>query len=433
MRTHSQPSRAFLPPRFFLCVLLLLAFSIAASEARKVDLALVLLIDDSGSIDDRESQMQLGGYAAAFRSPQVIEAMTRGPNKSIAVSVVMFTDRVQVMIPWTLLDGRQSADAFAGRMQRLPRIAGAATHIGKGIEFSINHISRCPFEFFASTIDVSADGWDNEFTPVVSGTAVVTGLLGALTGIPLGIPDMPDPVSSRRLTELRNYAKSRGITVNAIAIEDPSLKEYFSRHVVAGPSSFTMFAPNFRAFTEVIQRKLLREINEAVKLSTVRQNRETEVRKARAVASPTPRAKADRTPAQISADAKPDAVRTTPGSPASVETNTLPGGVETPAENAPLVVEVRPPVERRIQLLVRDAANDFPLDEVRLEQLEATEILAQETPEGRPGLLLLDVRTPAGQTPRVRVSAPLYLPEEVNLPLDANEVELQRQPLRVIW
>jgi hypothetical protein len=418
---------------FFL--LAALAATTSLVGAQKVDLALVLLIDDSGSIDDGESQMQLRGYANAFRSPQVIEAMTRGPNKSIAVSAVMFTDRVQVMIPWMRLDGKQSADTFAARMQGLPRMPGAATHIAKGIEFSINHISRCPFEFFASTIDLSADGVDNEFMPAISGAAVITGVLGAITGINVGVPNIPDPISSRRLTEVRNYAKSRGITINAIAIEDPALKDYFSRYVTTGPSSFTMFAPSFRAFTDMIQRKLVREINESVKISTARQNKATEVRRARAVSSPspTPAATARRTPARAAADAKPDAVTADPGEPADVVRESTPGEVEQDREPAPLVVEFRPPVERRIQLLTRDAINDFPIDEIRIEALDGSEILFEETPEGRPGLTVLEMRTPAGQTPRIRVSAPLYLSKDVNLPVDLNEITLDRQPLRIVW
>ncbi len=409
---------------FFCAWLILLAWMLLATpaQARKVDLALVLLIDDSGSIDEGEARMQRSGYAAAFRSPDVLEAMTRGPNKAIGVSVVMFTDQVRVMIPWRVLDGRQSAEAFAAQMESLPRMPGAATHIGKGLEYSINHLSRTPFEFYASTIDLSADGWDNQYAPPVDGTALITGMLGAVTGLQIGLPSMPDPVGARKLAQLRDYAKSRGITINCIAIEDPSLRDYFSRYVMTGPHAFTLFAPSFRAFTDAIQRKLLREIREGIKVSEVRQQKAPP---ARAVASPTPSRKVQERPteARVREQVQPSEIAAQPGEPAEV--------VAPPAPAA--VIEVTPPVELRYSLLVRDAVNDFPVDEVRIEVLPPAELLAQDVPEGRPGLILLDIRTPANSPPKIRLAAPLYLPLEMALRPEPNEARLERMPLRVVW
>lgn len=410
--------------RIFLLLLagIFVGFFANSAEARKVDLALVLLIDDSGSIDQNEARMQRSGYAAAFRSGPVVEAMTRGPNQAIAVSVVLFTDQVRVMIPWTVIDGKNSAEALASRIQGIPRMPGAATHIGKGLEFSINHISRCPHEFFASTIDLSADGWDNQYAPAVDGAALITGLLGAVTGIQIGIPQGPDPVGARKLSQLRDYAKSRGITINCIAIEDASLRDYFSRHVMTGPNAFTLFAPSFRAFTDAIHRKLLREINEGVKLSAVRQKK----------ALPASAEKKPSQPGKARETQKPARAAGATGEARVAGREAEPGAVEQEAP-PPAVVEVAPPVERRYQILVRDAANDFPVDEVRVEALSPAESIGIDAPEGRPGLIVVDLRAPAGQIPRVRLSAPLFLPREVALNDEITEVRLERMPLRVVW
>lgn len=400
-------------------------FLVGAAQARSVDLALVLLIDDSGSIDDRESRMQLSGYASAFRSPAVVEALTRGPRQAIAVSVVMFTDQVRVVVPWRVLDGRQSAEALAAQIERLPRMAGSGTHIAQGLQFSINHLSRCPHEFSASTIDISADGWDNQFAPPIDGAALLTGLLGAVTGINIGLPSGPDPVGARKLSEMRNYAKSRGITINCIAIEDPTLRDYFSRYVMGGPGAFTTFAPSFRAFTEAIQRKLLREIKEGLKVSEVRQKKASPAR----VAAPKP----EGSPAKAKQDQSPGGVAAEPGSPAAAGQTSAPGMVEEQNQPTPRVIEVAPPVELLREIMVREARSDFPLDEVQVEVLPPAELLSLEVPEGRPGLILLRVKVPAGQTPRVSLAAPLFLSKEAILAEPVTEVSLERLPLKIAW
>jgi hypothetical protein len=61
----------------------------AAGEAGKaVDLELVLAVDASGSITTGALEFQLRGHAAAFRDPQVADALTVGGNKAIAVTLV---------------------------------------------------------------------------------------------------------------------------------------------------------------------------------------------------------------------------------------------------------------------------------------------------------------------------------------------------------
>lgn len=58
-----------------------------ASE--QLDLQLVLAVDASGSVDEREYRLQLDGIAQAFRDPAVIEAIGDGPRGRIAVSLLV--------------------------------------------------------------------------------------------------------------------------------------------------------------------------------------------------------------------------------------------------------------------------------------------------------------------------------------------------------
>ena len=69
-----------------LIALLLLALPAAAQERKEVDLALVLAIDISGSIDPDEAKLQRQGYVEAFTDPVIIKAILGGNHGRIAVA-----------------------------------------------------------------------------------------------------------------------------------------------------------------------------------------------------------------------------------------------------------------------------------------------------------------------------------------------------------
>ena len=409
--------------RFFLAVCTGLFLVPADAFARSVDLALVLLIDDSASIDQSEHRLQLAGYAAAFRDRQVTESMTRGPHKAIAVTVVLFSDRAQVAVPWRLLDGPASASKFADEVLGISRIEGAATHIAKGLDFSMNQIARCPYDFAAATIDLSGDGWDNENAPVSIGLGLAGGILAAVTGVNLPVQALASPIANRRLTELRDFAARKGITINCVAIEEPQLQRYFAQMISAGPSSFTVFAPSFRAFTGVVHQKLLREIREGVKLSEARSaggapRSVQDVRKARpAVKTSSP-------------GKKPSQARTSPGDPDAARSEPSTGAVVSRPAPTPAPMPVI--MEREAVLIVRDARTGAPLDSIRVEALPPSVLVSATEPVARPGTVLLEIEHPEGIVPRIRVSCPLYQSAEVEIKEGETEVLLEKMPLRII-
>ncbi len=75
--------------RFAGLVLAVLLWGVPAARAQtEVDLALVLAVDISYSMDVEEQALQREGFAEAFRSPQVHDAIRRGMLGRIAVSYV---------------------------------------------------------------------------------------------------------------------------------------------------------------------------------------------------------------------------------------------------------------------------------------------------------------------------------------------------------
>ncbi len=89
----------------FAGVVLAGATAAASSVGRGVvaaDLALVLAVDVSSSVTTERWELQRQGYAAAFRSSEVLHAIRSGPTGVIAVTMVQWSDMAhqQQTVPW---------------------------------------------------------------------------------------------------------------------------------------------------------------------------------------------------------------------------------------------------------------------------------------------------------------------------------------------
>ena len=104
-----------------------------AQAQTEVDLALVIAVDISYSMDPDEQELQREGFAEAFRSPLVHDAIRHGMLGRIGVTYMEWAgaDEQQVIIPWTVLDNSESLMAFADRIASIALAAGAA-HVGLG-------------------------------------------------------------------------------------------------------------------------------------------------------------------------------------------------------------------------------------------------------------------------------------------------------------
>jgi hypothetical protein len=89
---------------------LLAAAPLTLRPTAAADLALVLLTDVSGSIDDVEYAMVKEGYRAAFADPEVVAAITAS-GRGVMVAYVEFSDasNVRVVRGWELLTETASA------------------------------------------------------------------------------------------------------------------------------------------------------------------------------------------------------------------------------------------------------------------------------------------------------------------------------------
>ncbi len=221
------------------------------AQARCADLALVLAIDGSGSIDEGEFALQQSGYADAFRSAGVQAALNSAGV--VDVAVVLWGDSampVQVL-PWHRLDHAAGATQLAAMIESAPRRVNGNTAIGAGLWAALDLLddpARCADRL---VINVSGDGIES-----------------------LG----PRPDSVISLHHARERAMASGVTINALAISggNERLVDWFRQSVVTGPGSFVMQVTLFSDFADAIAAKLAREIRApalaAVQMTTVGAN-----------------------------------------------------------------------------------------------------------------------------------------------------------------
>ena len=196
--------------------------------ARACELALVLAVDVSGSVDRREYDIQMQGLAAGLRDGIVREALV---DSQAMLTLVQWTgsSRQQQTVPWSLMATDADVEAFAARVGSDPRVwrnystaIGEALQMAEGLLADVAHCRRM-------VIDVSGDGISNE-----------------------GV----EP--SSRHPALKNL----GVTVNALAIEtgDEDLTGWFFENLIMGSGAFVITANGFEDYPEQIRRKLIREI-----------------------------------------------------------------------------------------------------------------------------------------------------------------------------
>ena len=97
-----------------ICLVTVLLMPLPAGRAQdyEVDLALVLAVDCSFSVDHREFNLQMVGLGQAFMRDEVKKAIAQGSRQRIAVSVIQWSDEnnQMVVLPWTIVSGAADAD-----------------------------------------------------------------------------------------------------------------------------------------------------------------------------------------------------------------------------------------------------------------------------------------------------------------------------------
>jgi hypothetical protein len=229
----------------------LLAQAGPIDAAPAVDLELVLAADVSGSMTKNELRIQREGYVNALRNVEVINASLSGTRGRIAIAYFEWSspDYQRLIMPWTVIDGPDSARSFADALEEQPigtssygGLAGGGTSISAALFFSSRLLQSSGLQSDRQIIDVSGDGPNN------------------CGGLPIA------PV--------RDAVIARGATINGLAISpskgsasdspdsmgELTLGWYYNGCVIGGPGAFVITVGDRADFEKAVRRKLLLEI-----------------------------------------------------------------------------------------------------------------------------------------------------------------------------
>jgi hypothetical protein len=166
----------------------------AFAGSNRADVALVLAIDVSGSIDDYHFKLQREGIAGALESEEVATALSNGVNQTIEIAVIEWAEEQHLLVPWTVVRGREDVGALAARLRGANRSwLHTKTDPGGGIAAAERLFAAQPVAALRRVIDVSGDGCQNTgevATADARDAAVSRGL--TVNGLPITAANKPE-------------------------------------------------------------------------------------------------------------------------------------------------------------------------------------------------------------------------------------------------
>jgi hypothetical protein len=237
-RSWWSPRRA---AQLALALLALLApvQAIAKDGPTRVDVELVLAVDISYSMDPEEQRLQRDGYVQAITSPEFITALKSGIHGKIAVAYMQWASSFDqdITVPWMVIDGPESAKAFADKLHEAPYRRARRTSISGAIDYAMGMFEKNGMSGLRRVIDISGDGTNND---------------------------------GRIVTEARDEAVRKGVIINGLPllirpsswgfVDIANLDEYFRDCVIGGPGSFVVAIRDRKDFARATKTKLVMEI-----------------------------------------------------------------------------------------------------------------------------------------------------------------------------
>lgn len=211
---------------------ILASLLLTAPAASACEVALMLAVDVSGSVDGDEFRIQMDGLAAALTDRTVMAALVASEAQ---VGVMQWTGsgRQSVVIDWTEISTENDVYALAFEVATVSRLwRDFSTAIGEAMDLSLPYFALVE-DCDRLVLDISGDGVNNE------GPAPRT-IWPAL--------------------------EAAGVTVNALVIEDTGfrLTDWFEANVITGPGAFAVTANGYEEYPEQIIRKLYRELTQPI-------------------------------------------------------------------------------------------------------------------------------------------------------------------------
>lgn len=207
-------------------------FGASPSRAAPVDLALTLVIDVSGSVSAAEYNLQMDGYANAFRDASIQANMLGGVNGTTAINVVFFASNyfVTTLDAFTVMSTNAQINAFADLLDGFARPGSGGTAIYTGTNRAID-------------LMLAAIG--------------VRGLLEGTDNLVIDVSgDGTSSTSQDRAA--RDRAASNNMTINGLPIGGTSINNYYLNNVITA-DGFIVPSADFDDFNDAVRRKIFVE------------------------------------------------------------------------------------------------------------------------------------------------------------------------------
>jgi hypothetical protein len=212
-------------------------------NAVPVDVELVLAVDVSYSMDPDEQALQREGYITGITSREFMQALRNGANGKIAVTYFEWAGAFdqKIVVPWRLIEGPESADAFVNEVARAPYRRASRTSISGALNFAVPLFEGSGYRGLRRVIDVSGDGANNAGPPVTIARddALSTGL--SINGLPIMLK-----------------------RPNAFTMDIDNLDVYYEDCVIGGPGAFVIPIREREQFKEATRTKLILEMADSL-------------------------------------------------------------------------------------------------------------------------------------------------------------------------
>jgi Protein of unknown function (DUF1194) len=209
--------------------------AMAQSPVERVDVALVLAVDVSGSVDENRFVLQMEGIASAFEDREVQNTILSGQYGALLVTLVNWSQKPQIAVPWRVIASPADAMAFAADVRRAPRRAGDFTCMSLMMQVVGDKVlPLMPVPADRTVVDISGDGRDN-CNPKTAVDSIRDGL-----------------VADR-------------VTINGLPIkagrEADTIAPWYEQHVIGGAAAFLLPANGYEDFGRAIRQKFIIEIS----------------------------------------------------------------------------------------------------------------------------------------------------------------------------
>lgn len=183
--------------------------------------ALVLLLDVSGSIDAAAWRLQVEGHAEALTAPAVVRQVER---EGVAVALVQFDHGARLALPWRVLRAAQDAQDAAEAIRGMERTGAGMTATSAALEAAEAALDAAPCGD-REVVDLVTDG-------------------------PPNAGDDTEPVRQRLI--------ARGAQVNGLSVGRDAAD--WMRESVVSPFGFALAVEDWAGFAAAMRRKLVMEL-----------------------------------------------------------------------------------------------------------------------------------------------------------------------------